>query len=233
MKKKSPSYLDTIDDAFHALAKADPTLGIDGTTTHCDLPQRFIPAIELRSVLLHPSVSYAARDAAWAELIARIDGSDAATLVVLGVLIPGLKRAGGQLVRRTPDGIGDDIDAELVTGALEGLAAGVGSTRIASKLLTHAVRRARRLVANQRRFNQARDGIHVDSWDTSSPEAALDLAVQDGTITEAEAELIAVTRIEGRSTDSLAEELGISVETLRTRRNRAERKFCRFVEENR
>lgn len=226
------SFLDTIDDAFVALSTSDPTIGIDGRSVHPGLPQRFIGARELRSVLLHPATTYPARDAALVELISRAKGDQDATLVVLGMVVPGLKRAGGRLARGV-DGLNADIDAELVAGVLEALATGVGTSRVAAKLLTAAIRHARAVVRNEARNDVSRFPLDAGAFHTSNPEVALDRAVAAGVITQDEAELVAASRIDGRSTTELADEAGTTVGTLRTRRNRAERRLRDFLQERR
>lgn len=225
MSTQSVSYLAAIDASFQHAVKDNRRLWLDGRQLHPDLPQRVIPAEQLRAILLHPSMSHQARDVVMAEVVRLAVAHEQWKTVLVGLLIPGLKRAGGRLTWNLPRDIGDDVGAELVVGVFEGLAAGVGKTHIAARLLTYAIRRARRFIKAWRRNERTKEALDVSSVETGNPEVVIELAYLEGIVSGYEANLIAATRVQGQSIQAIADETGIAEGTLRKRRNRAERKL--------
>src|ERR1700761_5452187 len=97
--RSEPSPFTCLDDAFAALS-AEPRPHTFDASTVAGLPDRAIPLMELRTRLLHPSTSYATRDAVIARLVvAAHDDGGAATIALAGMLLPGLRRAAYSLVR--------------------------------------------------------------------------------------------------------------------------------------
>jgi hypothetical protein len=145
MRDPAPSPLDVLETTFRLLTTGPDPLALDGHTLGCGLPARPIPLDELRSILLHPSTSFPARDAALGELVRRAQTHGGAwTVGLAGVLLPGLRRVAGHLAREFP-GDTADIDAEVLTGFLEALAKlhlHPGRRRIAAHLLWGAFNRA-------------------------------------------------------------------------------------------
>src|SRR6266540_3928856 len=114
---------DTLDAAFRLLTSGPQPLGLDGRQVGHGLPARPIPLDELRSRLLHPSTSFAARDAAIAALLQRAKAEGgAATVGLAGVLLPGLRHAASPLIRTRPRKRAD-LEAEMLAGLLEGIRA--------------------------------------------------------------------------------------------------------------
>ncbi len=68
-----PEWLpfDRVETSFRLLTTGPRPLALDGRQVGHGLPARPIPLDELRARLLHPSTSFAARDAAMAVLLAR------------------------------------------------------------------------------------------------------------------------------------------------------------------
>src|SRR6266545_4922452 len=92
-----------VDTAFRLLTTGPQPLSLDGRQAGHDLPARPIPLDELRARLLYPSTSFAARDAAIAALLARAKAEGgAATVGLLGVLLPGLRHAASPMIRTCP-----------------------------------------------------------------------------------------------------------------------------------
>src|SRR6266511_3113539 len=148
MRDPAPSPLDVLEATFHLLTAGPDPLALDGAIVGCGLPARPIALDELRSILLHPSTSFAARDAALAELVGRAQADGGAwTVGLAGVLLPGLRRVAGHLAREFP-GDTADLDAEVLTGFLEALGKlhlHPGRRRLAAHLLWGAFNRGKRL----------------------------------------------------------------------------------------
>ena len=88
------SPFDTLEKTFDLLVTGPNPLALDGTSLD-GLPDRAIPLDELKAMLLHPSMAFAARDAVVDELVARSRSHGGAWMVGLArVLLPGLRRAG-------------------------------------------------------------------------------------------------------------------------------------------
>jgi len=117
--RRDPSPYDTLEAAFGLLTSGPDPLSLDGHLVDHGLPPRLIPLDELRGMLLHPSVGFAARDAAVAELArrARRDGG-AAMVGLAGVLLPGLRRLTTPLARACP-GKAADLEAAVLAGLVE------------------------------------------------------------------------------------------------------------------
>ena len=64
------SPFDTLEKTFDLLVTGPTPLALDGTSLD-GLPDRAIPLDELKAMLLHPSMAFAARDAVVDELVAR------------------------------------------------------------------------------------------------------------------------------------------------------------------
>ncbi len=228
MSSTSPSLLDVVDLTFQELAAQDPSLAIDGRLVHEGLPQREIGVFELRSVLLHPSTSYAARDAVFRVVVEKAADPDWQVILV-GLLLPGLRRVGGRLARGECGSLNPDIDSELVAGVLEGLKTDLGQTRMASGLINHAIRRARSVVRTEERARRISERVSEAPVETQGPHVALEDLRLAGVINEEEADLIALTRLEGRRVSDVAAELGTAADTLRHRRRRAETRIANYL----
>jgi hypothetical protein len=231
-----PSPLDTLETAFRLLTSGPAPLALDGAQLGHDLPARPIPLDELRSILLHPATGFAARDAALADLVGPPPRRRGAwTVGLAGVLLPGLRRAAGQLAREFP-GDTADIDAEVLTGFLETLAKlhlHPGRRRLAAHLLWGAFNRGKRLRRIELEVSVRQ--IPVDATSTVPPPPAghpdilLARAVRHGVLTAWEAELIGATRLDGEDLLRLAAEGGHKPDTLRHRRRRAERRLAAWL----
>lgn len=235
MPRDDASPLDVLQDAFDLLTRGPLPLSLDLTDNGHGLPARPVPLDDLRSILLHPSCGFAARDAVVAELVARArSGEEAWTIGLAGVLLPRLRRTAGRLARDYP-GDTADLDAEVLTGLLDALTAFDTSRRgVASRLLWAAYRYAARV----RRRELRECGRHL-SWSVSAapprpwghPDLVLARAVEQGVICGRDAELIGATRIGDVQAPDLAGRLGIKADTLRKRRRRAELQLAEWLQE--
>jgi hypothetical protein len=232
----APSPLDVLETAFRLLTTGPAPLALDGAALDHGLPARPIALDELRSILLHPSTGFAARDAALAELVGRAQSRGGAwTVGLAGVLLPGLRRAAGHLAREFP-GDTADIDAEVLTGFLETLAKlhlHPGRRRLAAHLLWGAFNRGKRLRRTQ--LETAVRQVPLDATSAAPPPPAghpdilLARAVRRGVVTASEADLIGATRLDGEDLLRLAAEGGHKPDTLRHRRRRAERRLAAWL----
>ncbi|PZG24521.1 hypothetical protein C1I98_35490, partial [Spongiactinospora gelatinilytica] len=115
--------LDAVEHLFQLLCQQPHCLTIDGTLAP-DLPQRPIPLNELRSMLRHPLLSGATRDAVWRELVSRArTGGPLWQAAITGIALPTLRAIASRIAdeitagRRVPDVA--VIDHEVLTRFLD------------------------------------------------------------------------------------------------------------------
>jgi len=236
MRDPAPSPLDVLETTFRLLTSGPDPLALDGAVLGRGLPARPIPLDELRSILLHPSTGYAARDAAVGELVGRAQAHGGAwTVGLAGVLLPGLRRVAGHLAREFP-GDTADIDAEVLAGFLEALGKlhpHPGRRRIAAHLLWGAFNRGRRLRRLELEAAVRRVPLEATSAvpppPAGHPDILLARAVRHGVLAAWEAELIGATRLEGEDLLRLAAEAGLKPDTLRHWRRAAEWRLAAWL----
>ncbi|MHB8340612.1 MAG: hypothetical protein ACYDB7_05485 [Mycobacteriales bacterium] len=212
--------------AFTLLTCDPHPLAVHGTEIGHGLPNRLIGLGELRSRLLHPSCRYPTRDAAITLLLRRAQSEGGAwTVGLAGVLLPGLRRAAGPLVRACP-GKAADIEAEMLTGLIAAIATTrLGQARPASSLTWRARRAAEHLVRAEL-GERARPGVAPVSAEPPRPFGHPDLVLADavaaGVISAEDAELIGATRLGELSLAEAATVWGCSYTAVGLRRWRAE-----------
>lgn len=257
--------IDAVAVAFDRLCKEGQPLAVDGAAVGFGLPARALPLVELRSLLLHPSTGRAARDAALTaclnQKLATNDGpvgpggagadGDCADwqLALLGLLLPGLRRAAGRLQREFPHAEVDDLAAELVCGVLGALPDfDPAPGRVAGRLLARGVVRARQVArTHPDARSRRRSGDHaagraaradraacpsrVELGDAgpAHPDFVLAEAVRAEIVSASDAELIARTRLEAVPLRESAAQLGLLYPTARRRRARAERRLVPWL----
>lgn len=229
------SPLDSLEEAFRLLTSGPDPLGLDLTDVGHGLPARPVPLDELRSILLHPSCGFAARDAVVAELVTRAQSGEGAwTVGLLGVLLPGLRRTAGRLARDYP-GDTADLDAEVLTGLLDALPVFDPSRRgVAARLLWAAYRYAARVRRRElqecgRHLSRSVSAAPPRPW--GHPDLVLVRAVGEGVVCGRDAELIGATRIGDVALPDLAARLGVNADTLRKRRRRAELRLAAWLQD--
>jgi DNA-directed RNA polymerase specialized sigma24 family protein len=233
---RGPGVFETVQTVFDGLTTGPQPLAVDGGALGHGLPDRLINLAELRSLLLHPSVGYPARDAAWTGLVERAQGRDPAwTVGLVGMLLPGLRRAAGRLVRHYAADVLDpaDVDAEVLRALLDAVAGfDPAGERIARRLVAAAYRggrlACRRAYAETRRHGTA-DESAAPLWPYGHPDLVLIRAAEAGVISAAEANLIGWTRLEGQRVNEIAAILGESADTIRHRRVRAEARLRDWI----
>ncbi len=230
--------LDAAEAAFKSLLSTGRPLAVDGADLGHGLPARVIGLAELRTLLLDSEIDYAARDAAWAELVRRArSGSDEWTVAILGVLMPVLRRASAKAALGRSRSR-EDIDAEVITGCLEVLRTlDEASTRVPARLYWGGYRRAVRAgaagqVAEHLPLDTAVAGAPLLS-PPGHPDLVLSAAVTAGAITRYEAELIGTTRIDEVRLCRVAQMEGVQDRTLQKRRRAAEQRLIRWLRNSR
>jgi DNA-directed RNA polymerase specialized sigma24 family protein len=221
-----------LERAFALLCAGPRPLALDGAGI-TGLPERPVPLDELRDRLLHPSTSYATRDAALQALVGRARAEGGAWAVGLaGVLLPGLRRAVAPLVAACP-GKAADLEAETLAGLLVALGrCSPGRPRPAGFLCGRAFDAAKRLLRAEL-AERSRPGHGAASAEPPKPfghpDFVLARAVAHGAICADDAELIGATRLGGTSLADTARAWGLSYKAAERRRNRAERAVVAWV----
>ena len=230
----NPSPFTCLEDAFAALSCEPRPLAFDGREVP-ELPDRAIPLSELRGRLLHPSTSFATRNAVIATLVTRAqDEGGAATIALAGMLLPGLRRAAHPLVRSCPERAAD-VEADMLAGLLFTIAeVSPRRRRLAGYLVGTAFSAAKRGV---RKELAERGRISYTPTPAAPhrpfghPDFVLYEAALDGAISADDAELIGSTRLEGTSLKHAAYVRGITYKTASARRCRAEVALCTYLRE--
>lgn len=232
----SLSPLDAVDAAFHNLVAAHDPPTLDGAAIGYGLPGRPVRLDELKPLLLSAAIPYEARDAAIAELLRRARAGEERWMIgLIGVLMPGLRRVAGRLTREYP-GDPDCIDAAVLVGVIEAaLRSDAPADGLAAHLLWAAFRTGREIwvqevTANVHRANGDLADLEAKRVTADHPDLVLAGAVRAHVISQEEAELISVSRIEGVRLPELARRLGISNEAMRWRRSRAETRLVAYLE---
>ncbi len=226
MARQNPSPYETLETAFRLLTSGPEPLRLDGRLVGHGLPARAIPLDELRAMLLHPSVSFAARDAAVAELARRARrGGEAWMVGLAGVLLPGLRRLTTPLARACP-GKAADLEVAVLSGLVEAVAGFDGATgRPAASLVWAAVRAAHRLLGTERawRARHVPRGLPAEPpRPAGHPDFVLAEAVRAGVLSAREAEVVGETRIGGVRLKELAAAWGVPYGQVKRFRQQAE-----------
>lgn len=171
-----------------------------------------------------------AKDAALAALLRRVHDDRAAGRLVLQALLPGLKRLAVRLVRDPAER--DECWAALLAAAWQQIVSyplARRPKRVAANLLLDTLLTVRRERTQEAKQREPLCEAPPPSTGSVNIEQPLRSAVGAGAITEAEAALIAETRIDGASLSALAEKRGLSYIALLMRRWRAERRLLLFL----
>lgn len=233
-----PSPLDAVGSAFSALVSGPRPLAVDGAAIGAGLPARLLGLGEVRALLLHPATSYETRDLVWAHVVTEARAGDPAWVIgAVGLGLPGLRRMAARLAARMPRHQVPDLEAEMLTGYLTALKTmELGTGRIASRLCWAAYRAADRC----RTSDPVRSGVVTPmagsmpptrQW--GHPDFVLARAVTDGLLSDYEAELIARTRLEHLTLNSLAVAWALPVSTLADDRARAEDRLVEVLDPTR
>ena len=220
--------------AFTYLTIPPAPLALDGRVVGHGLPARHIPLDELRDLLVHdPATSFAAKDAAWHQLIdhARTWGP-AWVIAAVGTALPALSG----MARRLTAGHAaqaDDIESELLAGFLQALRTADLSGPAPNIRLCWAGWRAALQVRGGPGPAELPDLPEPASYTPARPYGHPDLilgrAVHAKVITPEQAELISATRLGRVLVEDIAARRGLEPSVLRMRRRRAELKVLRAL----
>lgn len=224
--------LDHAQAAFDSVMAGPSPLAVNGVALGDGFPARSIDLVELRSILLDAHTAPKARDAAWAELVRRSrDGDSVWTIGCIGVALPGLKAIAARATRDATATLVDDIVSELLTAFLAALVTvDLDRRSILSRLNWHARRAANRARHRDGSRETALDPERLCAITVRRLEGHVDLvladAVERGTISPLEADIIIETRLERHSCAAVAAQFGLSYEALMKRRRRAEARLA-------
>jgi hypothetical protein len=228
-----PSPLDMLDKTFRLLVSEPDPLALDGAQIGHGLPARPVPLDELRDMLLHPSMTYVARDAIWRELVTKArDGKPAWMVGAAGVALPALRQLAGRLAADY-DGDCHDLDAEMLTGFVEAIRViNITTGRIDPRLCFAAYNAGRRFrhreAAHSGRRAELTESVRpVKPW--GHPDFVLARAVSQGVITRVAADLIGRTRLEGEPLAKVAADNGLAYIAGQVQRWRAEQRLVQAI----
>jgi hypothetical protein len=233
----APGPFDAAEAAFRLLCTGPQPLALHASKVSAGLPDRPVPLDELRVLLLHPSTGARARNQVWAELVRRARVGDPAWVIgLVGVAMPGLRRAAGSLAAAYR-GDPADLQAEILAGFLAAVRAldpdDLESVPLASRLCWAAWRAGQQhgyadadWAGRRRDLAGWRDGPDLP-W--GHPDFVLAAAVRQGILTRDQAHLIGRNRLEGVPLSQIAAETGISHSALCNRRKRAEKAIAEAI----
>lgn len=182
---------------------------------------------------LHGPGDSAAKDRVLAALLIEAPADDVAARLVLRAILPGLRGRGGRAMVDARER--DELWSAVLANAWERIRsypAEGGPGRVAATLVLNAVRDALRELGQRRR---ERAELHPRSAVPSTPpvdgdvDGLLGRAVAAGALSEREAELVLATRIDGRALAAVAAVEGVAYNTMKLRRQRAERRLLLWL----
>ena len=237
--------LDVARSAFAWLVTGPDPVSVNGRDFD-GLPDSAVPLDELRDRLMHRRCPQDVRDAVWAHLVERSrDGSRAGlaavgatwTVAAVGVALPALTGVAARLSTRFA-GDPSDIHASVLAGFVAELpVVELDRPRILLRL-RWASYRAGMACVRDALDSPAPVGALAGEFSSAAPptpaghpDFVLARAVGEGAITAAEAELIAVTRLEQMPLIEAAADRGMSYEAAKRGRLRAEARLVAFLRE--
>jgi len=212
------SLFPELEAAFGLLSTGWAPLGVQGRAVAAEWPDRLIPVDELRARLLHPACPYPTRDRALNTVLdlARTEG-DPWLLVLVGLLLPGLRRSTRTLLLANP-GLAADLEAEMFTGLLTAIRTGPAIRARPGAELIWAARRA---------ADRLRQAEHAERGFAELGELPPAPSRPGG-----HPDLIAATRLGQLSLHSAAELRAISYQSAHRRRSRAELTLSEWLAHN-
>lgn len=226
------SFLDEFEYRFLLCGEGPQPLAVDGGRLGHGLPRRRIPLTELAAVLMHPSCSPEAKDAAWRLLVRNArGGSDGWLVGTVGVALPGLRNAAYRL-RQLSAG---DVEAVLVEQFHQALlTVDVQQPAIVNRLLNTAFSRARSQLDKREPDASGEVSFVPASRPPASPydhpDFVLARAVRLGVLTAEQAELIGVIYLEKVSIREYADRIGRTYWQVYRERGRAVPRLVAAIE---
>jgi DNA-directed RNA polymerase specialized sigma24 family protein len=184
---------------------------------------------------LRRSGSSARKDEVLCALLRRARWEPVAGRVVLEAMLPGLKKLAGRLLIDVRDR--EELWSILLSCAWERICTYPVQRRprrVAANVLLDSMRATLATFSSARRDPAAqaeclRSHVAEALPESIGVDALLDAAISAGAVTPDEAELILATRVDGVQLSVLARSRGVSCDTLRHRRSRAERRLRFFL----
>lgn len=208
---RTRSLLAEIEYRFRLAGQGPAPLSVDGRVLGHGLPRRPIALVELSAILMHPSCSAEASDAAWRLLVTLArTGAERWIVGAVGVALPGLRGRAAHLRKLS----GGDVESVLLTHFLAALSTvDLTGPAVLNSLLNTAFSKARGEL--DKRQPAAEAGTAAPSWRQpgtpgNHPDIALIRAVRAGVITAAEADLIGATYLEKLTVGEYAKQVGRS-----------------------
>jgi DNA-directed RNA polymerase specialized sigma24 family protein len=193
---------------------------------------RFKDVIALLRFLRGPG-SGVEKDEVLSALLARARWEPLAARVVLEAMLPGLKKLAGRLLTDARER--EELWSAVMACAWERICTYPVERRprkVAANLLLDTLRGTLAALSAGRREPSTQTfpaQLEAPQQCDSDVDALLAQAVAAGAVSEDEAELILLTRIDGASLKVLAADRGVSFDTLKHRRHRAERRLVVFL----
>lgn len=184
---------------------------------------------ELRRWLRSPAASNEVKNAVWSRLLVRAHRDGPAWVIAaVGMALPRLVRLATELT--DPGGhTRHELDAEILTGFLTALTGTDPGTPLIFLRLLRAAQRSAAAWLRHQRGHQPGDS-QPGSLPPPAPHSHTDLVLarlaRTGVISQWEADLICLTRLDRVPTTALAPDLGLTPAVLRMRRRRAERRIA-------
>jgi len=228
----SAELLDEIEYRFRLCGEGPQPLSVDGRQLGHGLPRRLIPLPELSAILMHPSASFAARDAAWRLLVTNARTGDKPWIAgAVGVALPGL-RYKAYLLSLNFTG---DAQSALVTEFVKALrTVEVDQPGVVGALLSTAFSKARAALRDEQPAACGEvtfaPGSVLPPAPFGHPDFVLARAVRAGVITTEEADMIGAMRLEGVTVVEYAERVGVSRWMVYKRRRSAEHRIAAAIE---
>lgn len=225
------TVLDTARRAFGLLLAGPHPISLDGRTIP-GLPPRRVPLDQVQELLVHRRCPQRLRDRVWHHLAtrSRIEGGPW-TVACAGMALPALITIAARLSARHRLET-TDLHAAVLAGFLTALAEidlerpGImNRLRWAAYRSGHAALREA-LDAPEPGTPTRVTGGPLGRSVEGHPDLVLARAVADGLLTPREADVIAATRLDGRSLTRFAHECGSSYEALKKTRARAEQRLA-------
>ena len=197
---------------------------------------RFVDAAALVRFMRGPG-SRVEKDAVLCALLAWAKDESIGARVVLETIRPGLLNLSARIMRDARER--EELRSTMYLAAWEGIRRyplACRPRRVAANLLLDTMHRTLVELGRESAWLAARSFASVESQDSGAPEevdadvdALLDGAVRAGAVSADEAEAILSSRIDGVELADLARSAGVSYNTMKVRRQRAERRLLLFL----
>ncbi|MFI7639253.1 hypothetical protein [Nonomuraea sp. NPDC049400] len=221
------SPLDVAEHVFQLVACAPGGLTLDGKELSHELPRRQILLTELRDLLTSRTLCNTTRDVVWRELVIRARRDGPQWLVgAVGTAVPALRRICGRLCLYPVAGDPADIDTEVLTAFIAAVKdIDLDLPNVLPRMCAAARRAGERARQNAEAEAARPISVHASKRPAAPwghPDLVLGDAVAKGVISELDAELIGLTRLEGRTLAEAAAAPGLTCEAAKKRRQRCE-----------